>query len=195
MFGYSGIEKRRAGGAGVVLLVTASILLLSMESKADSGLYLGAGIGSAGIEIDVGTPVVPMSFDESDFAWKGFAGYNFDLPVVNLAIEGGYANLGGPSGDVLGSAVEVEADGITAYGVIGFDLGPLGVFGKYGVISWDAQGSIDGLGFSDDGSDPAYGIGAEIGLSSVAIRAEYEIFDIEDSADISMVSASIVWTF
>jgi len=195
MLNYFGIEKRRTGGAGVVLLVAAAMALLSTESKADSGLYLGAGVGSAGIEIDVGTPVIPMSFDESDFAWKAFAGYNFDLPAVNLAIEGGYANLGGPSADVLGSAIEIEADGIAAYGVVGFDLGPVGVFGKYGVISWDAEGSIDGLGFSDDGSDPAYGVGAEFGLSSVSIRAEYEIFDIEDSEDISMFSASIVWTF
>ena len=38
MINYFGIEKRQAGSAGVVLLVAAAMLLLSTESKADSGL-------------------------------------------------------------------------------------------------------------------------------------------------------------
>jgi hypothetical protein len=177
----------------VAAFVAAAILLAPTESKADA--YIGVGIGQAGIEIeDASFP--GTTFDEDDFGWKAFLGYEFGLPLLSLGIEGGYVDLGNPSGDVLLSQVEFDADGLAAFGTLGFDIGPLGVFAKYGVISWDASLTIDGVDAgSDDGSDPAYGVGAEIGLWNIDIRAEYEVFDIEDSEDISMVSLGLVWTF
>jgi outer membrane immunogenic protein len=187
-------EKRQASGAGAILLV-AALLLMSAESRADSGFYVGGSVGSAGVEIDTGDPNIPANFDEDDFAWKAFAGYNFDLPVLNLGIEGGYVNLGQPSADLGGVLVEVETTGFDVFGVLGFDLGPVGIFGKVGAISWDADFSIDGLSGSDDGTDPAYGIGAKFGLGSLAFRLEYELFDIEDAEDVAMISAGLVWTF
>ena len=187
-------EKRQASGAGAILLV-AALLLMSAESKADSGFYIGGSVGTAGVEIDTGDPVNPVIFDEDDFAWKAFGGYNFDLPILNLGIEGGYVDFGGPSADIGGILFEVDADGFDAFGVIGVDLGPIGVFAKAGVIAWDAEVSIDGITGTDDGTDPAYGIGAKIGLGSLAFRLEYELFDIEDTEDVAMISAGIVWTF
>jgi hypothetical protein len=182
--------------SSITLLAAGFILLATAESRADSGFYIGGSVGQAGIELDDSDPVQPIDFDEDDFAWKGFAGYNFDLAVVELGLEVGYVNLGNPSADVLGSSVEIETDGLDAFGVIGVALGPIGVFGKYGVISWDAEGTIDGLpAFDEDGSDPAYGLGAKFGLGSLDIRIEYEVFDIEDADDVSMISAGLVWTF
>jgi len=187
-------EKRRSGGAGAVLLV-AALLLMSAESKADSGFFVGGSIGTAGVEIDVNDPNNPVTFDEDDFAWKAFVGYNFDLTLLNLAVEGGYVDLGAPGTTLVGSDFEVSADGLDAFVVLGFDLGPVGIFAKAGAISWDAEISIDGLSASDDGTDPAYGVGAKIGLGSFALRVEYELFDIEDTEAVSMISAGLVWTF
>ena len=187
-------EKGQAGGAGAILLV-AALLLLSAESKADSGVSIGGSVGTAGVEIDVNDPNNPVSFDENDFAWKAFLGYNFDLTLLNLAIEGGYVDLGSPGATIVGSDFEVNADGLDAFVVLGIDLGPIGVFAKAGAIAWDASISIDGLTASDDGTDPAYGVGAKIGLGSFALRVEYELFDIEDTEAVSMISAGLVWTF
>ena len=187
-------EKRQASGAGAILLV-AALLLMSAESRADSGFYVGGSVGSAGIELDAGDPVNPVIFDEDDFAWKAFGGYNFDLILLNLAIEGGYVDFGGPSADIGGTLFEVDADGLDLFGVLGVDLGPIGIFAKAGVIAWDAEAAIDGVGSSDDGTDPAYGVGAKFGLGSFAIRIEYELFDIEDTEDVAMISAGLVWTF
>lgn len=187
-------EKQKARGAGAVMLV-AALLLMSAESRADSGFYIGGSVGSAGVEIDAGDPINPVSFDEDDFAWKAILGYTFDLPILNLGIEGSYVDLGGPSADIGGVLFEVDTDGFDVFGVLGVDLGPIGVFAKAGVISWDAEFSVDGVAGSDDGSDPAYGIGAKIGLGSLAFRLEYELFDIEDTEDVSMISAGLVWTF
>lgn len=190
------VEEIRGIKSAAVVLAASAVMLFSAEAKAESGFYLGGSVGQAGVEIEDASGVVPVSFDEDDFAWKAFGGYSFELlPVLSLAIEGGYVNLGGPSGDLLGVPVLVETDGFDVFGVLGVDLGPLGVFAKYGMISWDAEFTVDGLSDAEDGSDPAYGIGASIGLGSVDIRAEYEVFDIEDAEDVSMISVGIVWTF
>lgn len=187
-------EKRQVAGAAMVLVASA-MMLFSAESKAEIGFYVGGSIGQAAIEIDVVDQVQTFAFDEDDFAWNVYGGFNLGLVLLDLAVEVGYVDFGGPSGNVLGSQIEVDTDGIDAFAVIGYDLGPLGVFAKAGMISWDAEASIDGLSTSDDGTDPAYGIGAKIGFSSLAIRAEYELFDIGDAEDLSKISVGFVWSF
>lgn len=186
-------ENRLLAGTAMALLASA-MLIVPAESRADG--YIGASVGQSGVELDAGTPVQPLTFDEEDFAWKAYGGFSFDLAVINLGIEAGYVDLGGPGGDVLGSQVEVDADGFDAFGVLGVDLGPIGVFAKAGMIAWDASITIDGIDAgSDDGSDPAYGVGAKIGLGSLDIRLEYEVFDIEDADDVTLLSAGLVWRF
>jgi len=191
----SSLEENHGITNIAVVLAASAMMLFSPESKADSGFYLGGSVGQAGVEVEDTGAIQPLSFDEEDFAWKAFGGYNFDLPVINLAIEGGYVNLGSPSGDLLGFPTTVEVEGIDVFGVIGIDLGPLGVFAKYGMVSWDAEITIDGLSEAEDGSDPAYGVGAKIAIGSIDLRAEYEVFDIEDAEDVSMISVGLVWTF
>jgi hypothetical protein len=179
--------------------VTAAILVSFMvfapaESQAEA--YIGGSIGQSYIELNAGTPAVPAPFDEADFGWKAMIGYEFDFVLITLGVEANYVDFGAPSGNVLGTQIEVDANGFAGFGTAGFDLGPLGVFAKYGVISWDASLSIDGFDTgSEDGTDPAYGVGVKFGLASVEVRGEYEIYDIEDSEDIAMLSVGIVWRF
>lgn len=192
MYSKLELENRHLAGAAAALMASA-LMFAPAETKAE--VYLGASIGQAGVELDV-PAVQPLAFDENDFAWKAFVGYQWQLTAISLGVEGGYVDLGAPSGDVLGSRIEVDSDGFDAFGTLGFNLGPVGVFAKYGVIAWDASASIDGIDAgSDDGTDPAYGIGAKIGLGSLDIRAEYEIFDIEDTDDVTMISVGLVWSF
>ncbi len=164
------------------------------ESQADG--YIGGSIGQSYIELNAGTPTAPAAFDQEDFGWKAMIGYDFDFAVITLGVEADYVDFGAPSGDVAGSQIEVDANGFAGFGTAGIDLGPLGVFAKYGVISWDASFNIDGFDAgSDDGTDPAYGLGVKFGLASVEVRGEYEIYDIEDSEDVAMLSVGIVWRF
>ena len=185
-------NNARATGAAMALALCA---LVATPEDAMADAYIGAGVGQAGIEFEDAT-VPGFSFSEDDMGWKAFVGYEFGLPLVSLGVEAGYVDFGNPSGDVLASIVEVDADGFSAFGTLGFDLGPLGVFAKYGVISWDSSFTVDGFDAgSDDGSDPAYGVGARFGIGPIGVRAEYEVFDIEDTDDISMVSLGVVWSF
>jgi hypothetical protein len=175
--------------------VVASLLMLT-PAASQAGGYIGGSVGQSYIELDAGTPTVPETFDEKDLGFKAFLGYEFPLAVINLGVEGSYIDLGAPAGDVLGANVEVDTNGFAGFGTASFDLGPIGVFGKYGLIAWDAQFSADGIDSgSDDGTDPAYGVGVKFGLGSLEIRGEYEIFDIKDSEDVAMLSVGLVWRF
>ncbi len=178
--------------------VTAAVLVSLMvfvPAESQAGAYIGGGVGQSYMEFDAGE-IDPAAFDEEDFGFKALIGYEFDLPAINLGVEAEYVDFGAPSGDVGGSQIEVDANGFAGFGTLGFDLGPMGVFAKYGVISWDASVSIDGFdGGSEDGTDQAYGVGVKFGLGSAEIRGEYEVFDIEDSEDVSMLSVGLVWRF
>jgi outer membrane immunogenic protein len=179
-----------------VLVAVAGFVPLT--ASADSGFYAGGSIGSATIQADIPDENLGevFVFDENDFAWKAFGGYNFDLPLVDLGIEAGYVDLGSPSGNLLGSSVSLDVTGWDAFGVAGVQLGPVGVFAKAGLISWNADGIVDGIkAGSDDGSDPAYGIGARFNLGSLEIRGEYEYFDLESTDDVYMLSAGLVYHF
>lgn len=177
-------------------------LLPFTDARAESGPYIGGSVGSATIAVEIPDedPGAVFDFDENDFAWKAFGGYNFDLGVADLAIEGGYVDLGAPSGELLGSEVELDVTGWDVFGLLGVDIGPVGLFAKAGMVSWDVEATIDGIeDEGDDGTDPAYGVGARFNLGNLQIRAEYEYFDIDsegaDGEDVYMLSAGLVVNF
>ena len=185
-------------------LVGSAIFLVmpvTYASAAESGFYLGGSVGSAAVEanIDDGGVVLPQPppvFDEDDFGWKVFAGYNFALgEVFTLGLEGGYTDLGKPSADIVLIPISVDPTALNLWGTAGFDIGPVGVYAKYGVVSWDVEAVIDDIRVSDDGSDPAYGVGLRFNLGSVEIRGEYEIYDISDVEDVTMLSVGLAYRF
>jgi outer membrane immunogenic protein len=185
-----------------VVSICASVAALGVMpfagALAESGPYIGGSVGSATIAAEIPDENLGevFDFDENDFAWKAFGGYNFDLAVVDLAIEGGYVDLGSPSGDLLGSVVQLDVTGWDVFGLVGIELGPVGVFAKAGMISWDAEATIDSIDDGgDDGTDPAYGVGARFTIGTLEIRGEYEYFDIESTDDVYMLSAGLVFNF
>lgn len=169
-------------------LACALGLLLSLPTTAfagsESGFYLGAGIGQSNVEVS--------DFDESDGSYKIFGGYNFGVvPLIDLAIEASYVDFGNPESGPL----NVELTGLNAFGLAGFKLGPIGLFAKAGMVAWDAELAIGSLRDDENGTDFAYGVGARFQIGSFAIRAEYELYDVSDVKDLSMASASLVYTF
>ncbi len=166
----------------LIICLTGALLTLPAVSYAgaDSGFYIGAGAGDASIK--------EGDFDASDTAYKLLAGYNIGfIPFVDFAVEGSYVDFGSPSSN--NDSVEVTA--FDAFGLVGLNFGPFGIFAKAGAINWDLKTSS---GFSDSGTDPAYGVGAKFSLLSFQVRAEYEVFEF-DTADADMVSVSAVFTF
>lgn len=184
----------------IPLILAIPLLAVSANALAgsDSGLYLGASIGEAQLDFDDDLPDandvdVNIDFDDEDTAYKIFAGYNFGvIPLIDLAVEGAYVDFGkfrGRVGPI--SNADFEVDGWTGAALAGVKLGPVGVFGKAGFISWD--GDLDDIG-DEDGTDPLYGIGARITLFSFQVRAEYERYEL-DNFDIDYFSVGAAFTF
>lgn len=179
------------GLATVILSAPAAVF-----AGTDSGVYVGGGLGYAVTNIDDSGD----TFDESDTSLKIFGGYNFGLvPFLDLAVEASYVDFGNPSGLVDSNSVNVDMTGLNAFGLVGFDLGPVGLFAKTGLTRWDLDIGVDGSSKGYSGTDPTYGIGAKFQLGSFAVRAEYEYIDIDIvsgvSSDVSMISVSGVFTF
>lgn len=172
-------------------LLLATLLSGPALAGGDSGFYVGAGIGQASFgDIDIGD--TSFNFNGDDSAYKLFAGINFGvIPLLDLAVEGGYVNFGKPHDNGL----KIEADGFDLFGRVGTNLGPVGIFGKVGAINWDTKTSSAEGSSSDDGTDPAYGLGLRFQLGSFQVRGEYEWFDISAADDVYMLSVSGAYTF
>lgn len=163
--------------------VIAAILALAFFAAAHAEPYAGGGVGRSAIELS--------GFDESDTAKKLVVGYIFDLPAVDFSVEANYIDFGTPQD----GGVALDIEGLDALAVVGIDFGLVGLFGKAGVITWDADATGPGISGSDDGTDSAYGIGVRFNLASIDVRTEYEKFDIDVADDLNLISASVLWRF
>ena len=170
----------------------------SVMAGSESGLYLGGSIGQATVTAKGQTPNNDdFDFSEEDASYKIFLGYNFGIiPLIDLAVEGSYVDFGKPSGTLAdGTNVEIDLVGWDAFGLAALTFGPFSVFGKMGLLSWDSDSSFNGQSESESGSDSAYGLGAKFILGSIALRAQYEYFDVNELDDLYMVSAGLSYTF
>ena len=171
----------------IIAGLVASLAFASLPAAAaDNGIYLGASVGQSGLEID------DFDYDASATGYKIIAGWRF---LDWLAVEGNYVDFGSGDDRVAGTKIETEADGISLSAVGFLPVGPVDLFARVGAIDWSADLSSPGIGRgSDDGTDLTYGIGAQFRVWSLSVRAEYEMFDIED-ADLDMISLGVTWTF
>jgi opacity protein-like surface antigen len=173
------------------ILFAAALLALPVlpAVAADNGFYLGGSVGQANLKIDDVTDGFSVAdFDGDDTAFKLIAGIR---PLDWLGVEAAYVNFGEPEDNVFGQNVKADGDGISAFAVGFLPTGPVDLFAKLGLISWDSK--ISGT-FDDDGTDLAYGVGAQFRVLGLSIRAEYEKFDISD-VDLDMISVGLTYTF
>ena len=177
-----------------LLTIMAGLYVVQPAMAKDSGFFIGGSIGSGTVQAKGTNPVSgDFDFDESDFAWKIFGGYTFGSW---LGIEGGYVDFGGGDGsfDISGDTAKADVTGFDLFGVVGLPLGPIRIFGKLGGIYWDGDVKFsDGSKEDDDGFDIGGGLGLEISIASIAVRAEIEYFDALD--DLYMASIGATWTF
>jgi OOP family OmpA-OmpF porin len=174
------------------ILFAAALLALPVlpAVAADNGFYLGASVGQANLKIDdlTDNTFADDDFDADDTGYKLIAGIR---PLDWFGVEAAYVNFGKPEDTVVGQKLKADGDGISAFAVGFLATGPVDLFAKVGLISWDSK--ISGS-FDDSGTDLAYGAGAQFRVLSLSIRAEYEKFDVSD-ADLDMISVGVTYTF
>jgi len=185
-----------------LLACAVATLLAGNCYAADNGVYAGGSLGQAKTDLSGGLDSV---LDGKDTAFKLIVGLR---PLDWLGVELSYVDLGevtqrGGSGNPLGSSdFRLDEAGFDAFGVLFYDIAMVDLFAKGGFIRWDTQSSVRsffGRSISDDqGTDLAYGVGAQARFGSLAARIEYEHFDIDtprgfDAPD--LISLGVTWTF
>jgi hypothetical protein len=169
------------------ILATGLLLASTASMAADNGIYLGASLGQANVELD--RNVTGLDLDGDDTGFKFIAGIR---PLDWFGIEASYVNFG----EVKQGPLSVESDGITGFGVFFVPVGPVDLFAKGGVISFNTDVKARNFGtIRDDGTEFAYGVGVQFRLLSLGVRAEYEVFDIDNVDEANMLSIGVTYTF
>lgn len=185
------------------LIVAATPALAADDGK---GLYLGVGTGFSSLENDddeidnfIESGSEDFDVDDDDNVFKGFVGYEFN---PYFATEVFYADLGRTrlKGNN-GANTDLESD---AYGVSAVGQLPITswftAFAKAGIAKWetDVDGNLGNASVDledQDGTDPVYGVGAQLNLDPFLIRAEYERYDFDSDYKIDSFTASAGWRF
>jgi len=157
---------------------------------AESGFYIGGGVGAATLQDD---PPAFDDIDESDAAWKVFAGYRFGgyIPLIDLAGEVTYRDMGNPDG----RDFEYDASGFDA-SVLGIvTLGPIDLFGRLGIGNYSVESRVNGARSDDDGSAAIYGLGAGFRIFMINVRAEWERIEAKGTDNIDMFTINAYWRF
>lgn len=172
------------------LLVLLGSLPLASWAGTESGLYIGASVGQTSLESDFDN--ASFNLDDEDNGYKLLFGYNFGLlPFLDLAVEADYRDYGKFGGE--NASAELVSSEL--FGLVGFNFGPLGVFGKVGYSDTDFDAVVDDINVNDSDSATAYGIGAKFSLGSFGIRAEYEELDLDAVDNVNMISVGATYTF
>jgi hypothetical protein len=178
--------------------ILAAMLLAASTAAgaADSGFYIGAGVGEGSIKDQPSSASGTLSFDSKDTSYKAFVGYRFTwLPILDLAAEAAYTDFGKPGQTSAGQNLDYKLSGASGAGLVILPLGPLDLFGKVGVMSWSLDKTVAGVSTSKSGTNAVYGVGVGFKIWRIGVRAEYEHFEVKEVDRAEMVSVSAVFQF
>ena len=185
----------------LILGVMVVVLAVAGPVSAKNGFYLGASLGQASLKIDdLELDLDAFDYKDDTMSTKIIAGYRF---MGFLAVEGSYVDFGsfkdGTRGDGDPVSLETKLKGFDAFAMGMLPLGLADIFVKVGVVSWDADitrsiGEITSFG-SDSGTDMVYGVGAQVRFKGLAVRGEFEYFDIPEADSVYLISLGATFTF
>lgn len=186
-------------------LLTAVMLACgSTAAVADEnvGLFVGGGVGQFGLEFDdIDDAAGDFDFDESDTAFKLFAGWRFN-PYISAELA--YMNLGNPSDafddGVNTGEIDTDVSGFAPYLVGTLPLGMFELYARVGYLFYDVDVDVNfgsgSFGSSDSGEAFAYGVGAGIVvLDHLNFRLEYEKYEISDADNADAYWLTAAWRF
>ena len=168
----------------------------------NTGIYAGLSLGESKTDFDDNT--LGNIFDGKDTAFKLFLGYRvldwvgFEAEYVDL----GEVTLKRSQPGITG--FRLEEAGFGAFGMLYWSPAPVPVdlFAKAGFVVSQAHvrasGLISAFDNTDNSTDLAWGVGAQVRLDKLAIRAEYEKFNMDIGGGFKspdMISIGASWTF
>lgn len=196
------LEPARIVRTRFCVSLVAALLISNTAQGQDNGIFVGVSAGDVSPDYDWPFPVGDAAVsDESGYKLVGGI-----RPFDSFAVEVNYADLGRAEAGVAVACPAIvgfpcpsrqflDARALSVSAVGYYSLPFFDLFGRIGAARWETErGTSLGAPLTDEGTDPTYGIGAQIRLGSFAIRAEYEEFDFSgDSAELA--SIGFTYTF
>jgi hypothetical protein len=166
----------------------------------NTGIYAGLSVGQA--KTDFSDDALDDLFDGEDTAFKLFLGYRI---LDWFGVEAGYVDLGEitlRNSQPGVTRFRVEEAGFNVFGMLYWDIAPVDLFAKAGFMTTQVHARTEtilgGFDNTDNSTDLAWGIGAQVRFDKLAVRLEYERFDFEADSGVDapdMVSLGATWTF
>ena len=203
--------NKKALIAAFSAVALAAPMLALAQQPVERGGYLGLTIGHTRFQSTCKDLVIPC--DNSDFGGRGFAGYRFSR---NLALEGGYANLGTAkaNGTIGGVPANFDRDAsawdLSLLLSANFSQG-MSLFGRFGIIHSETQfkGTVNGgpVDANEKSNAFTYGAGFQVDFSRhLAVRAEWirynntggqslNAYIPSGEDDINYLGAGVIWKF
>jgi len=181
-----------------LMIYLALVVGASAVQAANNGFYIGAGVSQAKLK-DVGQDFGAGNLDDfkiDNTAWKAIAG--FKAPVLPLAVELNYDDLGSDSRTVNGVAFNANSKAFAAYavGFLPLPLPILDLYGKAGLARWTTDAHAAGLfDFDEHGTEFAWGGGAQVHFGGLGARLEYERYNVRHTNGVELLTLGVTWTF
>jgi opacity protein-like surface antigen len=194
-----------------IVAIAASLIAsgFSTDSRADDPLnfYLGGALGVSSVRMNgVNDSNLSNGFNHNDAGGKVFVGIR---PISLIGAELQYVDFGDPS-DRYGNDVHQQAGAVYGMLYAPIPIPSFDVYAKAG-LAWlrstantqiaNTNGPCQDLPcgtlpytFSRNNADAAFGAGAQIKFSRLAIRGEYERIQ-GSAAKPDLLSLGLTWTF
>ena len=174
------------------LMFLGALALGATVAHADNALfYVGAGIARNKV-----SEITATNSDLNDTSWKVFAGVR---PINAFAVEADYIDLGSQTTQFIDVNTHVQYKAFAGYavGFLPLPVPVLDVFGKVGLARWQQSGSSNAspgnelFSLSDNGTEFAWGVGAQAHFGAIGGRLEYEAFNIHNTSGANVISLSV----
>lgn len=181
-------------------LLAMGVIAAASAQAAD--WYVGVGLGSAEWKDDGVSVPAGVSLDKRDTGYKLVLGASLS---PNLAVEGGYVDLGKAHISGTSGETTVSAD-LKGHGLFIDLVGKMPVatdwtlYGKFGIFNGRAKlTSSEGDNESDSGTDIKYGVGISYAITkTVTVQGEWERYRFKgwgEKQDVDLLSVGVNFAF
>ena len=182
------------------LIIPFVISVSTIATSVVADPYMGIGIGSASYKVDL-TSLSGGNFEEDGTGTKLYGGYAFnkyyaaEVAYYNFAEASVGAVETGPGSGVFTSAA-ADMKGFGAYAVGMYPVTKkVNLMAKLGVLSWDADLTVNTTNGTNDGTDVAFAVAASYAFTKELLAtAEWESFD-SDNPELAMLSIGFKFIF
>ena len=182
----------------LIVPLVMSVSIFSASAIADP--YMGIGIGSASYKVDLSS-LGGGSLEEDGTGTKLYGGYAFnkyyaaEVAYYNFA-EASVGSIETSPGSGIFASAAVDMKGIGAYAVGMYPVTKkVNLMAKLGVLSWDADLSVNATNGTNDGTDVAFAVAASYAFTKeLLVTGEWESFD-SDNPELTMLSIGFKFIF